>query len=52
MDLMRVVVEDNFYEFDGGEKVFGDWERDEDKFCFLFFYCDGFYSFIGLEINV
>lgn len=52
MDPTRVVAEDNFYEFDGGEKVSGDRERDEDKLCFLLLHRDGFYSSIGLEINV
>lgn len=50
VDPTTVVAEDNFYEFDGGEKVSGDRKRDEDEFCCLLLHRVEFY--IDLEINV
>ena len=50
MDPTRVVAQDNFYEFDGGEKVSGDRERDEDKLCFLLPVADPETIFTGVII--
>lgn len=40
VDPATAVAEDKFYEFDSGEKVSRDRERDKDEFCFLLLHRD------------